>query len=293
MCLIIQTFNEIVPQLDNIKSLVKDIKDEDLRRFLITLFIKLSGVNFVYEINRRLCNFKVDSNLKKEMKTFKCLILYSMFSSSNSSDYDMMIFTLSISGKSLFLPDSNYQELRDLMNKLISTDETSKIILKSFSSFIFTNVSSLYIIDQTFYDKLMELKHEVGIYGLFKKNILIAKLEADYSTKCINDEFIESIKPYISSLFQYIQYVFNDDSICFSLCQSLLCHILCFSSKNLNFMLMIEEELIMVNNSIYERIKKIPGVIECDNSFLIENRDLYRREFQLNPNILIIQIQFL
>ena len=104
MCLIIQTFNEIVPQLDNIKSLVKDIKDEDLRRFLITLFIKLSGVNFVYEINRRLCNFKVDSNLKNEMKTFNSFILdlYSMFSSSNSSDYDVMIFTLSISGKFLF-----------------------------------------------------------------------------------------------------------------------------------------------------------------------------------------------
>lgn len=218
----VQPIQIIVPQLENIKILIKNLQNEDLKQFFISLFIKLTGINFLYETNKKTFDKTNEKETIDNLKAFKSFIidLYSLASSSssNSIDYNIiikesMIFTLSIGGKFLFFSDSSYDELHNLMNQLLGNDETSKIMLKSLSSFIFSSISSLYIIDQEIYDKLIEMNQEIDLYHLFKKNILLILIEYKYSLKLHDDEFILSISPYIKVLFQYFRSVISVNDV--------------------------------------------------------------------------------
>ena len=280
MSFLVQSIDSIGLKTKNIKLLIKDIKDENLKVFFITMLIKLVGINLLYEINNNFYETEleeIDYDHLKELKSF-IFYLYSLIPSMKSFDSNIMIsesliFTLSISGKFLFLPDSSYLELHNLMNQILN-DKTSKKILKTLSYFIFSYNSSLYIIDQLIYDQLVDMQFETEIYQLFIKSIFFIFYEIKNSDEKTYDKFAESISPYIKVLFQYIQYTISNESIPFTITENLLINIFCLKTYNAYLSLILEKELIGINNALYNRIKKIPGVIESDKDFLEKNQDL-------------------
>lgn len=58
----IQLVRSVEPKLDNIVSLIKELKDEKLKRFFISLFIKLTGIVFIYDVNKFIFNTKIENS---------------------------------------------------------------------------------------------------------------------------------------------------------------------------------------------------------------------------------------
>lgn len=286
MSCLVQGLNTIYTKHERIIELIKKIKDDDLKQFFISLFIKLSGINLLYGINQALHDITKDSKMKEIFQSFKSFILdlNSLSQNSYSNTFDIMIresmiFTMSLSGKYLFFPDS-YEQLRDIMNQIFVSPHSQRM-LKGFSSFMFSYPSSLYIIDDRIYEKLMQIKDEIDLFGLFNENIIFILLENKFASDLLkNNEFVQVIVPYVESLFKYIGYALSQDNIPVIIVEQLLSYIIGFSIKNPFLSLILEKEMIGVAGLLYKRISQIPGVIENDNKFLENFMDLQKIEIK-------------
>lgn len=280
----------IEPQLEFIKKLVCELKDDDLKRFFIVLFIKLNTINLIYKTYLFSYTEQIDNKTMSMILSFKKFILdlYSMFPHSDCVNFEIMIqetvvYTLLICGKFLFLPDS-FDELREIFNNKLFDNEKniySNHLIKSFSDLLFSYPSSIYIIDKSLYNKLSEIDN---IYELFMKNIRFLITESSYLYHTINCESVELIYPYIDTLFEYIKTIINDESFPLTKVEMILSYLFGIDLSNPYFSLKIEEKLIQICNSFYKRIQKVQEVVETDKNFIECNND-FEKNISWQPNI--------
>lgn len=285
MSTIVQSPTAIAHKLDELKALIKEIKDKELQLFFISLFVKMCGVNLLYGV-RGLYSSKEklsDEMIKQRFGKFKSFILdlYSLSKLANSSDYEVIlkesfIFTLSIAGKFLFLPDQ-YDNLHCFFNELISSnDECTKFLLRTLSYFIFTYPSSLFIINDSLIDKLLEYDNvDIQLSELFMKNIILVFLESRFARKLMTNEFIEYLYPYIQSVFKYIRSMLMNDSIPLIISEQLLSYFMSIDISAIpHYSSMMLKEVVNIAPYLYDRIKREPGVLESDKEFLERHNDI-------------------
>ncbi|KAK8892306.1 hypothetical protein M9Y10_029531 [Tritrichomonas musculus] len=278
----VQSVNSIASQLEFIEILIQNLNDEILKQFFISLFIKICGINLYYgTVGFYTSKDKMSEITINRFNKFKTFILnlFSSFGTSLTRDFDIiiresLIVTFSLCGKFIFINNS-YNELHKTMNKILSLDiDYTKFMVRSLSSLIFTYPSSLYIIDDTFYKIFLSFNEEINLQSLFANSTLLMLLEIRFSEKVMKEEFINSIASYVSSLFKYIKFLLDDESIPLIEAEEILSGIFGIDETNATFCLMIEKGMISIVKSLHERVSKIPGVTENDCEFVEKNQDV-------------------
>ena len=90
----------------------------------------------------------------------------------------------------------------------------------------------------------------------------------------MKDDFIENISPYIDTLFDYINHLLSDESHPLIEVEEILSYLFGIDKNNAVFALMIEKGLISISKKLFERIQKVPGVVESDHGFYESNKDI-------------------
>lgn len=296
MSCIIQSPSSIAEQFEFIKELINELKDENLENFFVCLLIKICAINLLYGTSSYYTSkdkmAESTINRFKKFKTFYFDLISSIKQSSNVN-YEIMLkesilFLLTLAGKFLFLPDQ-FETMNERMKELFYVNNESKLILRSLSSFIFSYPSSLYFIDDSFYNQLLEFKEQIDIQKLFMKNIQLIVLEKRFTEKIMDDEFIQYIFPYILSLFKYIHHLLSNESIPLIETEELFSYLFGMKIDNPFIALVIEKELVQIAPILYDRIKKTPGVVESDQEYRRRNKDIEQQK--VHKEIKIIESQ--
>ncbi|KAK8878322.1 hypothetical protein M9Y10_005088 [Tritrichomonas musculus] len=292
MSTIIQSPPSSIPLFETLKEHIKELKDENLKKFFILLFIKISGANLLYETNQKCYNKKFTDSMNKILRNYRKFIfdLYELYESKNESNEIMiveaMIFTLTIGGKYLFYPNL-YNQLHAFFNQIFRKYSKSNLILRSISPFLFSYPSSLYIIDKDFYNILSKIEEPMNIHSLFLRNIIYIYLEVNFSRKMVFDDFIKFIHPYFEMLFRFIYKCLKKDKILIIFVEQLLSYFFCMEQPNAVFSLTLENSLIGISQNLFNKISQIKGVLESDKEFLDRNHEL--EKYEVHKEVVVIE----
>ena len=282
MSTVVQSPTAITLKMNELKDLVNEIKDNELKQFFISLFIKMSGINLLYCTRSYYSSKNTINDIAKErFKKFRSFILdlFSFGKSYNSINFEIMmkesiLFTFSLVAKYLFLPDQ-YETLHNFINDSIITSECSNILLRNLSYFIFAYQSSLYLVDNSILDHLMKFENDINIHEMFMKNLNFIPLEIKFSASMEND-FMKNISPYVQSVFKYTNHLILNESEPLIKVVQICSYFMSFDANyNPFYSITLLEEMSKLITPLYNRIKSIKEVIESDIKYKEQNQDLF------------------
>lgn len=247
-----------------------------LKRFIASLLIKISGINLCFYVKQNDSDYI--NNKKEILKSIKKFIVnvYSTYSSNSSFINDVMlresmIFTTSLFGKFLFLPEET-DKLRNIVKSIVLQNE---LYSNTFSFMLFAYPSTVYIIDD---EIVMKFGQELNVSELFINSMSYIQYEIKFLTQIQKEKCIELIIPYVEVALNHIKYAVSNDLVQLSTVEQLLSLLFSIDSKNIQLSLLIEKKLVEISPDLFNRIKKINGIYENDKESLEQSKYLDKIE---------------